>query len=109
MNQMNNNENILDVDELYRIAKSLKESRLERITSAAVLKKSPSDVMQKRYTDAKLEYLEALSDFDTFVKNYVRINSKEGVQKIDEEELRNFIHSKLNSAFDEYFKNGEVK
>ena len=43
------------------------------------------------------------------IRDYIRINSKEGLQKINEEELRNFIHLRLNDAFDEYFKNGEVK
>ena len=109
MNQMNNNENILDIEKLYNIAKRLKESRLERISSKAVLKKSPSDAMQRRYSEAKLDYFKALTDFDLFVRDYIRINSKEGLQKINEEELRNFIHLRLNDAFDEYFKNGEVK
>ena len=111
MNQMNNNEeNILDVEKLYELASRLKESRDERINLKAILKKNPGPSIRNRYDAEKIKYLNALNDFYFFAKNYVNVvNSKEGVQKFNEEELRNFINSKLNSAFDEYFKNGEVK
>lgn len=76
MNQMNNNneENILDVDELYKIASRLKKSKDERVSLKAILKKNPGPSIRDRYEKEKIEYLKALNDFDDFVNNYVKIN-----------------------------------
>lgn len=104
MNQMNNNENILDVDKLYSIAKRLKDFKDERVRTSLVIKKNPNSTMRARYADAKSEYLNALLEFDSFVKEYVRINFEDGIQKINEENLKSFIQNKLNEALDEYFK-----
>ena len=66
MNQMNNNEYYFDVDKLYKIA--------EKLNTEAVIKKMPSNIMQERYNEAKLNYIKALTDFDFFVKNYIKDN-----------------------------------
>ena len=75
MNQMNNNdENILDVDKLYNIAKRLKDSKMERVGLKSILKKNPGPTIRERYSKAKLDYIEALTDFDVFVTKYIKIN-----------------------------------
>ena len=70
----NNEENILDVDELYKIASRLKEAKSNRISAKSILAKNPSSTINQRYINAKQEYGKALNDFNNFVNNYIEIN-----------------------------------
>ena len=76
MNQKNNNneENILDVDELYKIASRLKEAKSNKVNSKSILAKNPSSTINQRYINAKKEYGKALNDFNIFVNNYIKVN-----------------------------------
>ena len=89
MNQKNNNneENILDVDELYEIASRLKEAKNNRISAKSILVKNPSSTINQRYINAKEEYGKALNDFDKFVNNYIKINPDSINQIIFDEDV----------------------
>lgn len=83
MNQKNNNneENILDVDELYKITSRLKEAKSNKVNSKSILAKNPSSTINQRYINAKKEYEKALNDFNFFVNNYIKVNF-DGINQI---------------------------
>lgn len=98
MNQMNNNdEKFLDVDELYNIAKRLKDSKMERVGLKAILKKNPGPTIRERYAKAKLDYIEALTDFDVFITKYIKTNPliSENPLVLTSEEVSDIIKSIL--------------
>lgn len=59
------------INELYDIARRLKNSYDERAATKAILAKNPSSAMHQRYEEAKGEYAKALHDFGEFVVKYV--------------------------------------
>jgi len=59
-----------DVDKLYDIVTRLKHSMDERKNTKAVLQKNPSNVMYLRAARAKLEYMKALKEFNSFIERY---------------------------------------
>lgn len=92
MNQKNNNEeNILDIDKLLKIVMNLHDYREERISMKKILSKAPSRTIRERYSKAKLEYLNALAEFDLFIKDYIKVNPEiliDDIRKMIQDELK---------------------
>jgi len=128
MNQKNNNEERenLNVDELYDIAKRLKDNKLEKQSTAAVLRKNPNMTMRQRYDIAKAEYQRALTDFNYFVEKYVylypstinkvkvnedgsisKMESDNVISEISKQRLLKIIQEETEKVLSQYLKNDE--
>ena len=128
MNQKNNNEERenLNVDELYDIVKRLKDNKLEKQSTAAVLRKNPNMTMRQRYDIAKAEYQRALTDFNYFVEKYVylypstinkvkvnedgsisKMESDNVISEISKQRLLKIIQDETEKVLSQYLKNDE--